>query len=216
MPPSMVHDENRSDSTCGKIDSSRTQNSQVNFERNSRQDIQRFTGNPSQDAKNGQFTRGNNINLYRVIPPQRNAQIPANYDRNTSKSPYMNAGMSHMRDSGHVAVRGRINCLPGAKKYDLIEAATLRSLLFPNDGNMESNMGFLRSWYFDDSDPISRTHQQVTPQFVPDTMESNIFHLDYPSDDCIETSYMKADVHMGGLEQVDADVFGYEPAGQIV
>ncbi|POS82558.1 hypothetical protein EPUL_005669, partial [Erysiphe pulchra] len=50
--------------------------------------------------------------------------------------------------------------------------------------------------------------------FVSDTMESNMFHLNTHSDECTEVPHIKSDVLMGGLNKVDADVSGYEPAGQ--
>ncbi|POS85144.1 hypothetical protein EPUL_003525 [Erysiphe pulchra] len=68
MPP-IVHDANRSGSGCGNHDSNCTQNSLVNFEQNSRQDIYRSIDIRSQDARNSRyqigFTRVNNVNFYR-------------------------------------------------------------------------------------------------------------------------------------------------------
>lgn len=117
-------------------------------------------------------------------------------------------------NSGYLAVRGGVNCPPGAKKLELIEAVILRSLLFLNDRNVESNIGLIKSRYFDDSDPVCKTQCQPIPQFVPDNMESNMFHLNYHSDESSEVPHIKSYVLMGGLDQVDVDVFAYEPAGQ--
>ncbi|KAI0998966.1 hypothetical protein K3495_g9230 [Podosphaera aphanis] len=74
-------------------------------------------------------------------------------------------------------------------------------------------MGHIRTRYFDDSDPASYTQQQAIPQFTPDNIESNMIHFSYQSDEGSEMSQVGGDAYMGGLGEVDADVFGYELAG---
>ncbi|RKF66004.1 hypothetical protein OnM2_000004 [Erysiphe neolycopersici] len=137
-----------------------------------------------------------------------NAQMLANYNLTISTNPYMNGSKLIQeeqvcficRNNGHVAVRSSMNCSQGARKLELIEAAIQRCLLFPNDRNVESNMGV-------------RMDKAKGFEFVPDTMEPNVFHLNYYSYECAETTHIKGDVHLGGLEEVDTYVFGYEPAG---
>ncbi|KAI6247890.1 hypothetical protein HI914_03994 [Erysiphe necator] len=188
MPPFTAHDAGRFKSSQGKIDSSSTSISllitQVRMS-----DIVKIR-----------------VNLQEATI---SAQTPVNYDGSRSTNPYVNGSRliqgGKVRlicgNSGYLAVRGGVNCPPGAKKLELIEAVILRSLLFLNDRNVESNIGLIKSRYFDDSDPVYN-------------MESNMFHLNYHSDESSEVPHIKSYVLMGGLDQVDVDVFAYEPAGQ--
>ncbi|KAI0991642.1 hypothetical protein K3495_g16545, partial [Podosphaera aphanis] len=72
-------------------------------------------------------------------------------------------------------------------------------------------MGHIRDRYFDEFNPARQARRPSTPQFVPDNVQANMIRLDYGSD--VEISQINGDAFLGGLGEVDADVFGYEPAG---
>ncbi|KAI0994363.1 hypothetical protein K3495_g13819 [Podosphaera aphanis] len=224
-PQAPVQEESRLNSGRDDNGPARVLNAPPNPRQIPHQRARQPTGHPGQGARNNQFqgrpARGHNANPRRDDPPRRNLEIPENYDRSTSANPYVNGSRviqgEHVSlicgNSGHVAIRGGGNCPPGARRLDLIEAAILRSLMFPNDRSVEANMGHIRNRYFDDSNPDRRARQPATPQFVPDNIQANMISLNYHSDESVEGSQTKGNAFLGGLGEVDADVFGYEPTG---
>lgn len=160
-------------------------------------------------------------NTHRVFPSQRNDLRFSNYDRSTSSNPYVNGTKIIQGEqvclicgnSGHVATRGGVNCSPGSKRLELIESAILRSLLFPNDRNVESNMSLIKSRYFNDIDQQLHVHQPSVLEFIPDNIESNMVNLNQKDSQSFNVSYTVGDEYVDNLDKLDADVFAYEPAG---
>ncbi|KHJ32381.1 hypothetical protein EV44_g3734 [Erysiphe necator] len=120
-------------------------------------------------------------NLY--TPNQRKIEIPGGYDRSTSSNSYVNGSKVINGDrvylicgnSGHLAVRGGLNCPPSARKLDLIESAIIRSLLFPNDRNVGANMTLIRSRYYNQNSLNTPSGSQQIPHFIPDELDSYMF-----------------------------------------
>ncbi|RKF71522.1 hypothetical protein GcM3_100023 [Golovinomyces cichoracearum] len=183
---------------------------QRNYLYNSRQDRNQTTKSQNSSVPNYQ------------APNQRKIETPVGYDRSTSSNPFVN-GSKIMNveqvcllcgSSGNVAVRGDLNCSPGARKLDLIKYAIICSFLFPNDRNVEANMTFIRSRYYNDNFLNTSSISQQTPQFIPDNLDSHMFQCsDQTTSHSQSPGTTKNNYLSNDLERVDVDVFGYEPAG---
>ncbi|KAI0998847.1 hypothetical protein K3495_g9351 [Podosphaera aphanis] len=159
-----------------------------------------------------------NSNLNQSNPNWKKVQVPADYDRTRSSNPYINGSKVLQGEqvcvicglSGHVAARDGQNCPPRAAKLDLIESAILRSLLFPNDRNVESNMNLIRSRYYDFTGQTPQQNLQDIPQFIPDNIDSHMISFDEES---IGTQPDQLTNPVLDMNQIDTDVFAYELAG---
>ena len=163
----------------------------------------------------------NNLSNYHALS-HRKMEIPAGYDRSTSSNPYVNGSRIVNGEqiclicgnSGHVAARGGLNCSPDARRLDLIESAIIRSLLFPNDRDVEANMTLIHSRYYNDNYLDAPSNSQKVPQFIPDNIDSHMFQCD---DRMTRNSQSSGESKKGNLsndlEKINFDVFGYEPAG---
>ncbi|KHJ32379.1 hypothetical protein EV44_g1957 [Erysiphe necator] len=116
--------------------------------------------------------------------------------------------------TGHVAVRGGLNCPPSARKLDLIESAIIRSLLFPNDRNVEANMTLIRSRYYNENSLNTPSGSHQIPHFIPDELDSYMFQYNEQMSGNPQISGTSKENNLNDdLEKVDFNVFGYEPAG---